>query len=432
MPAGLVTHVVRELKKLDPKMRISVVDSREDSIPAIGSRGLDVCGKLQGKFGTGIYDYQMSAAEKALEAKRAILKIATNGGKTAIAAAIINHLSIPTLFVVPGVELLGQTLKSFEDMLGIPAEEIGTIGDSSFSVGEWVTIAIADSLANRLEDGSLDEHKNRWQMLFVDECHTAGAETLYAALSALPAYFRFGLSGTPLDRSDGGTLRLIAQTGEVVYEVRNKLLVERGISVQPLVHLMKVDQPIIPKTRNKVKVKYAEVEDEGYVNNEHLNSRIAEAAIKFINDEKQCIILINKLQQGENILKLLQDRGCADGFFTHGQVKPASLRKEALEKFVSGEYRYLIGSKILDQGIDMDCIDVMFFAGGGKATIPTLQRSGRGLRSGRGRTEVILVDVVNLCHKFLTDHSAKRLQTYKDEECFKISILDESPNPTTS
>lgn len=427
MPAGLVTSVVKALKEKDPSMRIMVEDKREDSIPAVGNHGLDVYGGLNGLFGKGKYDYQMLSAEAALLAKRGILKLATNAGKTVIAAAITHHLGIPTLFIVPGKDLMYQSLKSFSEFLNISEEDIGLIGDGHFKVGQWLTIATDDSLAMRLDDGSLEPYREMWQLLFVDECHTAGAETLYKALDRLPAYYRFGLSGTPLDRSDGGSLRLIAQTGEIIYEVRNKLLVERGISVQPIVKLIRVDEPKIPRKRGTDKVKYAEVEDLGIINNENLNKQIVEGAIRFIDEGKQCIILINKILHGDNLYAMLEDRGYTNGAFTHGKKK-AKERQEALNKFVDGEYRYLIGSNILDTGIDMDCIDVMFFAGGGKATIPTLQRSGRGLRSGRGRTEVILVDMVNLCHKFLIDHSQKRIQTYKDEDCFLISMLNESPD----
>ena len=428
MPSGLVSSVARKLKEKDPKQRVLVVDKR--TAPSAGARGLDLCGELKGKFGKGVYDYQLLASEAAIKAKRGILKIATNGGKTAIASAMINHLTLPTLFVVPGVDLLYQTYENFQETLGLAAEDIGMIGDQHNTVGEWVTVATMDSLANRLADGSLDEYKNRWELVFVDECHTAGAETLYEALGELPAYYVFGMSGTPLNRSDGGTLRLIARTGEVIYEVRNKLLVERGISVQPVVKLIRIDEPSIPLKRNKIKVKYAEVEDEGIVNNSTLNAALVNATVNFVDEGKQCILLISKLQQGENLLEMLQDRGCKAGTFTHGKLK-AKERKEALTKFVEGEYRYLIGSRILDQGIDVDCIDVMLFAGGGKAVIPTLQRSGRGLRSGRGRTEVIIVDVVNFCHKFLLSHSQERIDTYKAEECFHISLLNEEADPET-
>lgn len=428
MPAGLVPCVVDALRKKDPKMRVMVDDRREDNAPSTALQGIGVLGKLKDKFGKGPFDYQMLSAEEALKAKRGILKLATNSGKSVIAGALTHHLGVPTLFVVPGQDLLYQTINSFSDFLGIPKEDIGIIGDSQFRVGDWLTVSTDKSLSLKLADGSLDEYKDKWQLLFVDECHTAGAEMLYEALDQLNAYYRFGLSGTPLDRSDGGSLRLIAQTGEIIYEVRNKLLVDRGISVQPVVQLIRVAEPLIPAKRDKVKLKYAEVEDLGVINNDNLNNRIIDAAIKFIDEGKQCVLLINKLLHGDNLLAKLQERGYCAGAFTHGKLK-ADERKEALDKFVDGEYKYLIASKILDQGIDIDCIDVMFFCGGGKATIPTLQRSGRGLRTGRGRTEVIIVDMINLCHKFLTDHSNQRLQTYKDEECFLISMLEECPNP---
>ena len=421
IPAGLVAYVVKKLKEKYEDIKITVTDSRESAAPATAARGLDVEGRLKGMFGKDKFDYQMEAAEACLRYKRGILKIATNGGKSVISAAVTRHLCVPTLFVVPGKDLLYQILRSYADFLGLQEEDIGVIGDGHFNVGSWVTIAIDDSLYNKLESGDLDKYKNYWDLVWFDECHTTGSDTLYNAADKLTAYYRFGLSGTPLDRSDGATLRLIAQTGEVIYEVKNTLLVERGISVQPLVKFIRVDQPKVPSTRKGKKLTYMEVYNEAVVENPFLNSKIADCAINFLNEGKQCIIMVDKLLQGEIIDEMLFS---ISGKFLHGSLSSKE-RKESFQKFVEGEYRYLIGTSIMNQGIDMDCIDVLIFAGGGKAAIPTLQRAGRGLRSGNNRSEVVIVDVINTCHKWLIKHTQQRIETYKKEECFVMSMLDE-------
>lgn len=431
MPAGLVS-IVRNSLENEFNAKVTLIDNRLDINTA--NAGIGVKGKLEDKFGKGIFDYQLLSAESAVAAKRGILKLATNAGKTVIAGAIINHLQIPTLFIVPGVELLYQAQEALSEFTGQIPEEVGLIGDGHFSIGSWVTVAIVDTLVSRLADKEQAKRlmEANWQLLFLDECHVAGSDTTFAALDAIPAYYRFGLSGTPLDRSDGATLRLIAQTGEIIYEVKNKLLVERGISVQPVVKLMTINEPKIPKTRNKLKVTYAEAYDEAYVNNLYLNQKVVETLIPYLDEGKSVIIMIDRIEHGENIKNIIDNtlyerweklQGVHHNIkFIHGS-QSSDERKEALTAFKNGEINCLITTSILNQGVDIDCIDLLCFAGGGKAVIPTLQRVGRGLRSGRGREKLIIIDIINNCHQFFSKHANIRLDTYKSEECFQIEQI---------
>ena len=93
--------------------------------------------------GLDIRPYQLEAKEKALEAHRGILQVATGGGKTVIAAVIIAELSTNTLFMVHTKDLLYQAKKSFEDILGI---HVGQIGDGIVDI-QQVTIATTQSMA---------------------------------------------------------------------------------------------------------------------------------------------------------------------------------------------------------------------------------------------------------------------------------------------
>lgn len=410
MPAGLLTLVYDNLRKFDKDLKINIYDKREESVPVVGNNGFDLNGI---NFGANEYSYQIKAVETGLKYNRGIYKMATNAGKTAVAAALIKHLSIRTIFIVPGLDLLHQTRSKFSKLLSIPIENIGIIGDMNCVVGDFVTVANMDSLHARLADKTLDPHT--WDMLFTDECHFAGAVTCYEALDQLPAYYRFGLSGTPLDRADEASLRLIAQTGPIIFEVKNKELIERGISVPPYVEIIEVNSPTLEYSKKQ----WRKIYEDGVINNNNGNTKIAARVNHYLNNNKQVIIFIDELNHGQIFENKLKKH---NPVFLNGSY-PTDERKKILQKFVDGEIRCLIGSSILNQGIDIDCIDVMAFAAQKKATIATLQRVGRGLRKGPKKDKVIIIEIANFCHEHLLKHSQTRFDIYKQEDCFNMRVL---------
>lgn len=421
IPAGLVPLVSNSLKQRG--YTVSVIDYREENIPAVGNKGITVGGKLRGKFGQGIYDYQYKAAEALINGKRGILKIATNGGKTSIAAAVIHHLAVPTVFVVPGRELFYQSRETLADLLEISEDSIGMVGDGLFSIGDWVTVASMETLHSKIQNQELSEEDlNRWQCLFADEVHMGGSDTFYEVLDQIPAYWRGGLSATPYDRSDSGTLRLIAQTGPMLYEVTTKELVEKGISIQPFVKLLKIEEPKLPSGLKK----WQKVQQLGIVENQKLNQLIATEAVDYIKEGKHCVIMVDKLDQGWAILDKVK-KHVDNVDFIHGSLG-SEKRQKLLQDFKEDRILGLVSTSVLNQGVDMDCIDVLILAGGGKAVIPTIQRVGRGLRRGRGRDKLVVVDVMNFTHPYLIKHSQRRLNIYKREQCYKIHTVDEAPS----
>lgn len=410
-PAGLTQTVVKALRKAAKGALVGVTDEREDSPPAGAQNGFE----LQGvSFGGGKFGYQLEAVNAAVRQKRGILKMATNSGKSECAVAITKHLALPTGFLVMGIGLLHQARERFARRLGVPLDDIGIVGDGQMSFGKLVTIASVDTLATRLDVPEVQEQLKRWQVIFCDECHHAASETCFDVLDAIPAYYRFGLSGTPLDRSGGDDLRLIGQTGEIIYEVTNKQLVELGISVQPYVEMLRIDEPRLPKYG----MTWGDVNKIGVVENAQLNRRISERAAEAADNGERVLICVEKINHGKTITELLDGRVAVK--FLSGAETPEA-RKAALDALVSGELSVVVATSILDEGIDVPAIDVIILAGGGKARIGTLQRIGRGLRSGEGKNRLTVVDFANFCHKILTQHSLERLETYKAEDCFKIT-----------
>lgn len=416
MPSGLVNLVVRELQEQYENPIIKIIDERVVPDFANNEDGFNLHGI---EFGKGKFDYQLEAAKAAIKAKQCILKIATNGGKTEIAIAITKYLKSKTLFIVPSIDLLHQTRKRFALRLQIPEEEIGIIGDKQFQIGEWVTIALVDSLYTRMKNVNIDLEKHmkkQWQLLFIDECHTASSDTFYEVLEHVHTHYRIGMSGTPLDRSDGADLKLIAQTGDVVYEINNKLLIDRGVSSPVRIQFVKIEEPKVDSTNYKAAHKKA------VQLNEFLNTDIEEWTAAQITDNKRVLVLIKEIAHGKQLDTRLKRHHPHIVKFLHGS-EDSQTRIDSLKAFSTGDLRCIIGTKILYQGIDTEAIDVMVFADIGKSRIVALQAIGRGLRIREGKKELLVRDYANFCHKWFTDHSLRRLKMYKAENCFRIEML---------
>jgi superfamily II DNA or RNA helicase len=99
-------------------------------------------------------------------------------------------------------------------------------------------------------------------------------------------------------------------------------------------------------------------------------------------------------------------------------------RKDALQKLKDGRYHYVIGSTILDVGVDVPGIGVLVLAGGGKAEVAHRQRIGRGLRR---KTNVpnfaFIVDFDDGNNKHLIKHAKQRRAIVEQTPGFKQGIL---------
>lgn len=409
-PTGLLKDV-REACE-ENGFEVELIDHRVKPKP--GKKGF----KLIGKEMTGKYSYQLEACEAAVKVKQGIIKAATNAGKTSIAAAITQYLSLPTLFLVPSVELMNQTRKSFMKDLNLSAEDVGVIGDGKWQPGNKVTVAIVDTLESRLSKKEGMEFMSTIDVLFLDECHGAGSNTYYTVATLCPAYFRFGLSATPLDRTDGADLRLLATTGPVFYNISNKRLVELGVSAKADIIFDKVKRPVLERKTN-----YQTVYKKGQVENEELLQKMVDWVKTFVEQGMSVLILVEEINHGKKLDDALWndvDGAFIPHQFIHGS-ESSSTRAKAIEEFDKREIPVLICSRILDQGVDTNAIDALVLGGSRKSKIKTMQRLGRGLRGER----LIVVEFANYCHKYLLEHSLKRLKDYTLEECFPIHTYKE-------
>lgn len=414
-PAGLLSYVKESLDKyFHGKMRIEVEDKRPSypQVAPISVPGLP-------SFGEDKYDYQVEACKAFVKNPRMILKCATNAGKTLISAAIINAFRLKTLFIVPGIELLNQTYEDMVRYLKVPADSIGLIGGGNYTFGNVLTIATIDSLYNMLEADDLKCH--RFQMVIGDEVHTLGSSTGYKVLDALDCSYRLGMSGTPILRTDGANLRVIAQFGPVGYEINNSELIKRGVSVPAEVYFNKVDKPIMPVDGG---LTWQEVQLQGIVENDYLNKKIAQECVESVKHKEPTIVIVQIIKHGEHLLKLLEQEGLSKCIFVSGEKSTSHERKKAIKDFNSGKINILIGTSILTTGLNLKVARKIILGDSGKSAIKLLQTIGRGLRTSEdtGKSKVKIIDYLFTTHKWLSSHSLERIKIYKNEGCFKLIV----------
>lgn len=418
---ALVTEKI--VKQFDPAgvsyWRVSIVGTHTSEIPTKIPRKM--AGKRKHKWNPLRTGFKVEAIGEGqyngwtLDGDgRFLLADLTITHNTEIASAIMQYLDLKTLFLVPSAELMYQSRKRFMKRLNLTDKEVGVIGDGEWDPGSKITVAIVDTLESRLKTKTCIEFMNTIDVLFLDECHGAGSDTYYTVATLCPAYYRFGLSATPLDRTDGADLRLLATCGDIFYEISNKTLVDLGVSARADIIFDKITEPVIPK-----KTAYATVYKTAQVENPLLIEKIVEWTKEFVALDLQVLIMVEEISHGNLIDDALWNS--TGGVFIphqfiHGS-ESTDVRAKAIEDFDSRNLPVLICSRILDQGVDTNAIDALILAGSRKSKIKTMQRLGRGLRGER----LIVIEFANYCHKYLIEHSLKRLKDYVKEGCFPVS-----------
>jgi superfamily II DNA or RNA helicase len=332
---------------------------------------------------------------------------------------IAQKLIVPTLFLVPGKDLLHQTYERFCKRLGFSCsdKEVGRIGDGKWQPGTWITIATVASLYHNRAKAKTQEFLDKIDLMFIDECHKAASDSWYEVARMCNAWYRYGLSGTPLKRTDGADIKLVGVTGPIVVEIRNKFLIERGVSVPVEIEFLDVKKPtgIHPKTP------YQDVYKACIVDNVYRNKQFVQRIHHHVDQGRQGIALVKEIDHGVTIDKMLWSMpktSFTTHQFIHGK-ESSEIRQTALKNFAKGDLKVLIATKILGEGIDLPSIDFIAKVGGGKSSIETLQHVGRGMRKG-GQGKLIVIDSVDYTHRYLTEHSLQRLEDYRGEDCFTI------------
>lgn len=251
-----------------------------------------------------------------------------------------------------------------------------------------------------------------------DEVHRAKGETWFNSIMQFTnAQYRIGMTGTIDYKNKVLWRRLQGLFGDVVNRVRNEELIDRGFSAKPLIQMVNIKTPQSFINERDYQKAYSNL----IVNNEVRNNNIADLTNVLVNDGRTVLIVVNFLEHGDNILKLLSERNVYAEFI-NGELD-SEVRRRQLSDVKEGKLKVLVATTVLDEGVDISGIHALIMTAGGKSLRQTLQRVGRILRRKEGDNSAIVIDFVDRTNKHLFKHSEERLKLY-EQEGFKIQYLN--------
>lgn len=345
-------------------------------------------------------DYQVDATRTLLSRERGVARMATNSGKTVVIAALIKCLvNKNALVVVNSKELLYQTSNKLRNMLG---REVGLIGDGHRSSSD-VCVATIQTLSSLEKQSDWTKRFASNVVLIVDECHHVSGNRTFDVLMKIPGWYRFGLSGTPLQSQALRDLKLIAATGPVCVNISNNYLIKHEWSATPTIHIIDVGTD----DNDYWELSYPNAYDACIVNNDFRNKTIVNIAMQ--EKDSSVLVIVDRIKHGLMLQEMIPG-SC----FLCGQ-SDIELRMATLAKLARGGGQVVIATNIFDEGVDVPALDVIILAGGGKSYVRLLQRLGRGLRKKEGNNRLTVYDFWDDTNKYLIAHSERRYDTYIEE-----------------
>lgn len=347
-----------------------------------------------------IYNYQLEAVNKLIKNKWGIIEIGTGGGKTLIAAEAIRQVGLRTLFVIDNKDLLYQTKKEYEEMLGL---KCGIVG---MGKREWkypIVLSTIQTLNKNLKDFA--KQLETFPVAVMDECHVIASQS-YEKLSKYlgNTFYRFGFSATAR-RDDGNDNIIYGHTGTIVYKKNAEDLIKENVLVPPECIFYQYQKEDDFYFTENWQDEYAQ----GIVENQERNEAIKKIAKSHSADGQQVMILTKWIKHGEWFRDNIEGAELIYG-------KTADdIRVKTLEKFRNNELKILIGNlKIFNKGINIKNLDVLINASGNAGDVLTVQSIGRALRKNPGKKKAYYIDFYdngNYCKK----HSKSRINSLENE-----------------
>lgn len=408
-PSGFNPMVVKAAKEEGFEVRL--VDARKAPCAPDANADLD-----------WLRDYQLGAVEKIVETKRGILWLPTGAGKTEVIVGLTRALPCRWLTLVHRSQLADDIASRYE--LRSKGLFAGRILEGSWDTPKDATIisatyqSIQANLKRGIEDPSDERYLETRKLLaevegiLIDECHTLPADSFYRlAMMTKGAYYRVGLSGTPLARGDRKSMFAIAALGPVVYRVRSSLLIGRGVLAKPTVRMKR-------HTQESNKATWDGVYKDLVVRSKSRNEVVAELTARAT---KPAFVFVQQTAHGKELVKVLYKAGIRAEFVwgTHS----IDYRKSLIKRLVAGHFDVIVCSAIFNEGIDVPELRAVVNAAGGKSLIAVYQRLGRGMRIDKDANGKVreggdvfeVYDILDEGNKWTTRHAKARLQAVQAE-----------------
>jgi superfamily II DNA or RNA helicase len=357
--------------------------------------------------------YQREALDAWRDAgDRGVLELPTGAGKTVIAIRAMVELGVPTLVVVPTVDLLDQWQRELEREFDVP---IGRFGGGE-QRREAITVSTYDSAYLKADDVG-----DAFEFVVFDEVHHLGGEGYRDVARLLAAPARLGLTAT-FERPDGAHETVAELIGDRVYALDVDDLA--GDHLAPY-DIRRIEVELTSEERERYEAKqgtfvtyvreagitFTSGSDYQELVKRSGNDPAAREALLAKQEARE--IMMNARRKVERLESIL-DRHREDRvivFTAHTDLvyrlsdrfllpaitaeTGAKERREILARFRDGTYGRVVAANVLDEGVDVPDANVAVVLSGSGSEREFTQRLGRVLRPKTDGGRAILYEVVS-------------------------------------
>ena len=271
---------------------------------------------------------------------------------------------------------------------------------------------------------------NRVRAVIVDEAHEAAANSYQLALLNMPnARLRIGLTGTVPSHTENMVrwTKFKGIFGDNIIKVSNHEMIEKGFAAKPTIKLVPINQPVkldnqidiqlppnLPK-RMQPLAKYQLAYKLGIINNSFRNKLIELLTKKLVALKNgPVLIIVSEIDHGEILQSGLQNLGIPSKFI-YGD-KTMDERQAIFDLIKNNQSPVLIGTQLLDTGIDIPNLKYLIYVSGGKSIRQVLQRIGRMLRKTANKKTTTIFDLQDHTTNILYKQAQARVKIYQDEQ----------------
>jgi superfamily II DNA or RNA helicase len=392
------------------------------------------------------YDYQPEVVDRLIKHRQIIAQVATGGGKSRIARLSFARIRRPTLFLTTRSILMYQMKDAFEEM-GVKCSVLGDGQFGTVTTGadgverqsvKMMSVGMVQTLVARLAEPCPDddvEKQNeqtrirnktialleKFEFVIGEEAHEAGGNSYYEILRHCKnAHYRLALTATPFMKDDEeSNMRLMAAFGPIGIRITEKLLIDRGILAKPCFKYVQLKHKPPKLFRGTTWQAAYRI---GIVDNVERNANIVFETRRGAALGLPVMILVQQTRHGELLREQLAAKGVRVEFL-QGENKPKE-RKAALGRLRDREIDCLIGTTILDVGVDVPAVGIVILAGGGKAEVALRQRIGRGARAKKsGPNRFAVVDFDDPWNSHTKEHALQRRSIVDSTPGFAENVL---------
>ncbi len=357
-------------------------------------------------------DYQSDALKAWIDSGRnGVIVLPTGAGKTILAIEAVARLNMPTLVVVPTLDLIDQWVTKLSAEFNI---EVGIYGGGEHILRP-ITVATYDTAYLRAE-----ELGNKFYFIVFDEVHHLPSSGYIQIAEMYAAPYKLGLTAT-YEREDGLHEKLTKLIGGKIFDMSVKKLAGKHLSNYTL---KRVTTELTPEENE-------EYEKQHHIYTNYLRShniilrtpkdfqyfvmrtgRDPQAREALLARHRARMIALNSKSKLDKLRDILEkhhsDRILI--FTEHNRLvqeiskrflipsithkTPRNERTEILDNFRSEKYRAVVTSKVLNEGIDVPEANVAVVLSGSGSSREFIQRLGRILRKKEGK-KAIMYEIIS-------------------------------------